>query len=175
MMPVFRTATATDIPTLQSLAHAIWHEAYEGIISTDQIAYMLEMMYSESVIAQELAQGVRWEIIADDNEDCGFISYEFAANNEVKLSKIYVRKEARGSGIAATALHRVAAYAEENGRHSVFLTVNKQNQRAIRAYEKFGFRIADATVFAIGGGFMMDDYIMRRRIDKKDEQGESTV
>ena len=42
------------------------------------------------------------------------------------------------------------------------LAVNKNNATAIAAYLKHGFRIADAVVKEIGGGFVMDDYIMER-------------
>jgi ribosomal protein S18 acetylase RimI-like enzyme len=40
------------------------------------------------------------------------------------------------------------------------LAVNKHNAQAIAAYRKNGFRVADAVVKDIGGGFVMDDYIM---------------
>jgi ribosomal protein S18 acetylase RimI-like enzyme len=41
----------------------------------------------------------------------------------------------------------------------MYLQVNKQNN-AQHFYNKHGFRIREAAVFAIGGGFVMDDYIM---------------
>jgi ribosomal protein S18 acetylase RimI-like enzyme len=40
------------------------------------------------------------------------------------------------------------------------LAVNKSNRSAISAYLKHGFRVGDAVVKDIGGGFVMDDYIM---------------
>jgi RimJ/RimL family protein N-acetyltransferase len=42
--------------------------------------------------------------------------------------------------------------------------VNKANVRAQRAYEQFGFRRIEDAVFDIGGGYVMDDYIMARRV-----------
>lgn len=162
--PLFRPAASADIPTLQSLARVIWHEAYEDIIALDQIAYMLDLMYATDVIAGELASGTVWEIIEHNGKACGFISYGFSENRAVKLSKIYISAEARGTGVSGTALERVIAYARENGRTSVYLTVNKQNRRAIRAYEKNGFSIVSATVFDIGHNFFMDDYVMSRAV-----------
>lgn len=158
---LFRSATPADIPLLQSLAHAIWHEAYRGIITPEQIAYMLRMMYSDRAIADEIARGIVWEIIEHNGNACGFISYSLADNNVVKLSKVYFKAGARGVGLARVALERIIDYARDNRRTSVHLTVNKQNRRAIRAYEKSGFVIADAAVFDIGNNFVMDDYIMR--------------
>ena len=40
------------------------------------------------------------------------------------------------------------------------LAVNKRNAAAIAAYRKHGFEIVEAVVKDIGGGFVMDDYIM---------------
>lgn len=161
MPPVFRTATPADIQTLQILAREIWREAYAGMITPEQIAYMLELMYADHVIAGEISSGMVWEIIELNGNACGFISYGMADNNAVKLSKIYIHKDTRGRGLAKAALQRIIDYACDNRRTSVYLTVNKQNRRAIRAYEKSSFVIADSAVFDIGNGFVMDDYIMR--------------
>ena len=83
---------------------------------------------------------------------------------QLKLSKIYIDKNFRGKSIAADALRRVIDYAAIKGRDHVFLTVNKNNKIAIRAYEKNGFVISDSVVTDIGNGFVMDDYIMKYKI-----------
>ncbi|MNC98616.1 Acetyltransferase (GNAT) family protein [compost metagenome] len=54
------------------------------------------------------------------------------------------------------------AEARQQGCHRLVLAVNKNNATAIAAYLKHGFRIADAVVTEIGGGFVMDDYIMEK-------------
>ena len=45
---------------------------------------------------------------------------------------------------------------------TLILNVNKNNVQAIRAYEKNGFAIREAVVVDIGGGFVMDDYVMAK-------------
>jgi hypothetical protein len=42
--------------------------------------------------------------------------------------------------------------------------VNRHNQTAIAAYYKHGFHISETSVREIGGGFLMDDYIMVKEI-----------
>ena len=49
----------------------------------------------------------------------------------------------------------------KKGKDYVYLTVNKNNKTAIRAYEKNGFVITTSVVTDIGQGFVMDDYIMK--------------
>lgn len=156
----FRQAGAGDIALLQKLARRIWDEAYGQMLSKGQIDYMLRMMYSDKVVAGELLNGVVWELIVIDGEQCGYLSYKFEGDDAVKLSKIYIDKKYRGTALAADCLQRVKNYAAMHGKGRVFLTVNKNNKQAIRAYEKNGFAITDSVVSDIGQGFVMDDYIM---------------
>jgi ribosomal protein S18 acetylase RimI-like enzyme len=57
-------------------------------------------------------------------------------------------------------IERAGAVARERGCSRLVLAVNKNNRDAIAAYLKHGFRVADAVVKDIGGGYVMDDYIM---------------
>jgi RimJ/RimL family protein N-acetyltransferase len=164
---VFRRTTIDDIQMIQTLARRIWEEAFNQLLSNAQIEYMLEMMYSSKVIEAEIARGTIWELIYLEGEVVGYISYSFEKDNSVKLSKIYISVENRGTGIADAALKRVIRYAMENDRNCVYLTVNKGNKRAIRAYEKSGFSITESVVTDIGHGFVMDDYIMKYYCNNK--------
>lgn len=146
---------------LRRLARAIWLEAYDELLSRGQIQYMLERMYAPETISGELDAGMIWEIIRSGDEEIGFLSYGAGQGGAIKLAKIYLAREARGSHVAAAALNRVIRHAQEAGADSVYLTVNKRNHRAVRAYEKAGFVREDAVVTDIGGGYVMDDYIMR--------------
>jgi len=42
--------------------------------------------------------------------------------------------------------------------------VNRDNAKAIRAYERCGFAIRERGDFAIGEGFVMEDFIMVRAL-----------
>ncbi len=48
----------------------------------------------------------------------------------------------------------------EVGARTIWLTVNRRNERAIGAYRRAGFREVRAQVTDIGGGYVMDDYVM---------------
>jgi|SRR5208337_423041 len=156
----FKLMTMEDIPVVQDLARHIWEEAYNDLLSKEQIHYMLTIMYSSRVISEELYGGTIWEIIFQEGNPCGYVSYSISGDDAVKLSKIYIEKSSRGKGIADEAIRRVLRYAAEKGKARVFLTVNKSNARAIRAYEKNGFAVTDSVVKDIGNGFVMDDYVM---------------
>ncbi len=167
MQHFFRQAVIEDISGIRALACRIWYEAYSGILSKEQTDYMLQMMYSEKVIKEELLSGTVWDLIIAGGRPCGYLSYAVSEDNSVKLSKIYIEKDFRGRSIAADAIDRVKQYAVRNGKDHVYLTVNKNNRPAIRAYEKNGFAITASVVTDIGRGFVMDDYIMKCFVEDK--------
>jgi len=156
-----RTATEADIPTLRSLAQQIWRDYYPAIITPDQIEYMLEWMYAPEVIRSELAAGIVWELILREAEPVGFLAYGHeAVAREVTLHKVYVQTALHGQGLGQLALAHVKAKAVAWNARRIVLRVNKRNERAIRAYERAGFTVAETLVSNIGGGFVMDDYLM---------------
>ena len=48
---------------------------------------------------------------------------------------------------------------------AMYLTVNKHNDLGIRAYLGKGFETIDAVETDIGNGFVMDDFIMEKRVE----------
>jgi ribosomal protein S18 acetylase RimI-like enzyme len=150
---------------LRTLARIIWEEYYPGIISREQIDYMLARMYDAETIRQEMADGVTWDLVRRRTEPVGFISCSYdAAARRVKLGKLYLLPAWHGHGIGRRMLEHVRDKFAALGADEIRLQVNKQNTRAIRAYERAGFSIREAVVTDIGGGFVMDDFIMVLRL-----------
>jgi ribosomal protein S18 acetylase RimI-like enzyme len=157
----FARATPTDIALLQVLAGRIWRAHYPSIISVEQIEYMLDRMYGADVIEQEMRAGTCWELIRDGEGAVGFLSYSLDHTAaRFKLHKLYVLVERHGQGLGRAGLARVMGVAAALGAREVSLYVNKKNQKAIRAYERAGFTVAESVTSEIGGGFVMDDYRM---------------
>lgn len=160
-----RRAAVTEIPLLRALAREIWMACYPGIISVEQIEFMLGWMYSAEQIAREMEAGVEWELLLAGKAVAGFQAYGLEADGRVKLHKLYLRPEAQGHGYARQALEHVLEQARSLGAGEVWLQVNKRNGRAVAAYRKAGFRITSEGTFSIGGGFVMDDYLMAKTLE----------
>ena len=162
-MPLnLRPATADDIPLLRTLAQRIWRECYPGIITAEQIEFMLGWMYSAEQLASEFAECVPWELVEESGEPIGFLSYKLEADGRVKLNKLYLLPELHGQGLGQAMLARALAHAAARGAHELRLRVNKHNTRALRSYDRAGFQIVESLTADIGGGFVMDDYILAR-------------
>ncbi len=158
----FRVAAARDIPVIQDLSSLIWREYYPGIITREQIDYMLAKMYSSDVIGEEIGrQGYRYVIVSHGTSPIGYIAYHFEeGTRRLLLSKLYLLPSYHGKGVGRQMLAYVKEDAVRTGAEGVYLFVNKHNVKAIQAYERFGFVKAQALVTDIGGGFVMDDYRM---------------
>ena len=54
----------------------------------------------------------------------------------------------------------------ESDLSKITLAVSKYSLDTFKAYEKFGFENHGSVVQEIGGGFVMDDYEMAKRIEQ---------
>ena len=151
-----------DAGDIAVLAARIWHRHCPGIISGAQIDYMLAQRYTPRLLREQLASPENWwdKLLADE-ELAGFSNYFLAEKpGEMKLDKIYVHQAHQRKGYGGRLLSRALQVSRAQGCARLILAVNKRNLNAIAFYRKHGFRIVDSAVKDIGGGFVMDDYIM---------------
>jgi GNAT superfamily N-acetyltransferase len=154
-----------EIDTLLPLASAIWHSHYPGIITVEQIDYMLARGYTREVILDEIEhQGIEWLIIRDGIKMTGFISVGPYGDGVMKLHKLYLLPEHHGKGIGALALAEVERVAKRHNAGKLVLNVNRFNRKAISAYQRAGWFVADEVVVDIGNGYVMNDYVMAKQL-----------
>jgi diamine N-acetyltransferase len=153
-----------DAAAISALAREIWYPHYSAIISRAQIEYMLEQRYDPQIIRAELEGGdAWWDKLLVNGRMIGFTSCFLTGKaGEMKLDKLYVHHDHQRKGYGRMLLDRVLGIARAHGCTTLILAVNKHNYNAIAAYDKYGFRIAESVVKDIGGGFVMDDYIMQK-------------
>ena len=151
---------------MQRLAERIWRAHYPGIISLEQIEYMLEQGYALDTLEAFLGAPTRGlELAKAGGEIVGFAAWFVTDRaHEAKVDKLYVLPSRQRQGLGGRLIACVADYAAYSGARTLILTVNRNNVQAIRAYEKYGFAIREAVVVDIGHGFVMDDYVMAKSI-----------
>ena len=161
----FEMATISDIPILQDAAYRIWHAHYPGIITVEQIDYMLAEGYSTDRIRSEMTdQGIAWLKILDGQEMVGFASFGPYGEQTIKLHKLYLDVACHGKGIGSAALAEVERLSTAAGATAILLNVNKYNHKAIASYQRNSYKLSESVVNDIGNGFVMDDYVMKKTL-----------
>ena len=153
---------------LAALASEIWHEYWPALIGEAQTDYMVEQFQSLEAIERDLAEHAYeyWFLrAAEDGRTVGYTGGRVEPEtNRFFISKIYLLKEHRGEGLCSATIRFYERLARERGLDALYLTVNKRNEMAIRAYKAKGFEVIDAAETDIGDGYIMDDYIMEKKL-----------
>ena len=163
--------TEPNFPVLRQLADTIWRQHYVGIISVGQIDYMLAGRFTDEALRAHMQAADKWlELLRVSGTPVGYCGYEVASGDRseaspaaMKLGQLYVLETHRGMGLGRFMLGHIESRARELGCRSLWLQVNKQNTGAIGFYRAAGLEVVREAVFEIGGGFVMDDYVMRKR------------
>jgi len=161
--PSIERGASTDLPEVAALAEEIWRAYYPGILSQGQIDYMLPRGYAPEALARygrEPGAGVAF--VRAGGERVGFACWHRHGAATTKLDKLYVRTTLHARGLGRALVAHVAAAARDDGATTLVLNVNKGNAAAIAFYERAGFALRESVVVDIGGGFVMDDYVMAR-------------
>ena len=149
-----------EILITANLAEVIWNEHYVPIIGQEQINYMIDKFQSPLAIENQIStENYEYYLIYHLSEPSGYLSVRHTGN-ELFLSKFYVIKEKRGTGLGKKGFGFIAGRAKELGAQRITLTVNKNNNNSIKAYESLGFKNDGPVIADIGGGYVMDDFKM---------------
>ena len=103
---------------------------------------------------------------------------ECKKNAKIRNDTLFVIERARAEDAATSALtEAVLAFAKENGFEQLNLEVRSDNARAIRLYEKYGFRklCTFPDFFKIDGESIDFDLMNLELTPAGDQQGQATV
>jgi ribosomal protein S18 acetylase RimI-like enzyme len=159
-------ATDDDLAAVAALAQVVWRKHYPGIITPEQIEYMLARGYARAALRRFLSEeGAGLDLAHVDGRFAGFAAYHRSESpDELKLDKLYIDQQFQSQGVGRRLIEATEAAAHAQRRTTIILNVNKNNAQAIRAYARNGFVVREAVVVDIGAGFVMDDYIMAKRL-----------
>lgn len=151
-------AQSGDLGVIAQLATLTWNQHYPAIISQQQIDYMLQRMYSEeSLKEQMMVKQHRFFLIQSNESYIGFISVNQEKDNEWFLNKFYIDQNYAAKGLGTKVLGDLK---KQLAPQKITLTVNRQNFKSINFYFKQGFVIERVADFDIGNGFVMNDFVM---------------
>lgn len=154
--------TKTEIATFYPELVEIWSEVFTPIIGAKQVAYMLHVYQSKENIAAEIASGVHYYALYLDESCVGYTAYALKSDY-LYISKLYIKAAYRGQGYMREIFTWYDELSQKYGLDQQ-LRVNQHNERAIAVYEHLGFEQVATDVADIGNGFVMDDYIYRKKL-----------
>jgi diamine N-acetyltransferase len=164
--PKLAPLTRADFDTLAALARQIWLAHYSTIITTEQIEYMLEGRFTAANLERYLGASDRWMLVLwIEGQAVGYCSYALTkAPREMKLEQLYLLPTLHGRGLGRQMLEHVEAHSKRLGCDTLMLQVNKRNTSASHVYLRSGFEVREEVVIDIGKGYVMDDFIMAKRL-----------
>lgn len=159
-----RVCDDMGIAEVASMADTIWREYYSSFIPAEQIDYMLDSVQSPEAIKEQVtARDYEYYFIRSGSKNIGYAGLQ-PGDGKMKLSKLYILREHRGRGYAREAMTFIENLCRRRRLCAVWLTVNRNNTPSMEIYRKSGFEVVREEVADIGGGFVMDDYIMEKTI-----------
>ncbi|WP_230118759.1 GNAT family N-acetyltransferase [Arthrobacter sp. Bi83] len=176
MTHTIRKAAADDAGRLAELAAVTFPLACPPGSSREDIAAHLANTLSERHFRAYLADPAVTVLVIDAGEDLrGYsllvdrptsdpgVASALNALPSVELSKCYVHPDHHGLGAAAELMHASLESAAGTGAAGMWLGVNSENAKAIRFYEKSGFRKVGTKSFQLGST-VEHDFVMERRL-----------
>ena len=158
--------TDDQLRQLAAIASGIWHECFPGIISLEQIDYMVERFQSYEAMCRQISEeNYRYYFICDGDEICGYTGFRpEPEEGRMFLSKLYLRSQCRGKGLSSKAIDFLVSECRRLGLGRIRLTVNINNHQAINVYKHKGFVVIFDQKADIGRGFYMDDHVMELEV-----------
>ncbi|UUC47111.1 GNAT family N-acetyltransferase [Flavobacterium cerinum] len=163
-MIITQVTSPQQLEIIRSLAYTIWPDTYGAILSEQQLNYMLDKIYAIPSLQEQQQNGQHFVLVEEDGVYYGFASYQINyKEGKTKLHKIYVLPQTQGKGIGKLLLGYIEQVVVENKNQSLLLNVNRFN-KAIDFYTRQGFEVVGEENIDIGEGYLMEDYIMEKKI-----------
>lgn len=162
----FRLAAPEDWKIIQSIAQTTWPVTYGQLLPAGQLEYMLDLIYSEESIKQQMEREHQFSIGYHAGEPLGFASVEkqYKSPANFMIHKLYILPSFQGKGIGKVFLDYLTVLARQTAHDTLMLKVFVKNQNAIRFYQHLGFHSIGEEVSELGKGYTVKDYVLIKKI-----------
>lgn len=168
-----RKATLEDTTAIANLGSYVYTLTFGHSVSPEDLSAYLDEAYSREATAKEITNPDKDLIVATDNQDqiIGFAlltrgtteSCLEGLHKTIELQRLYVHPKAHGGGVGKLLANCVEAMARRQGSEHLWLGVWEENVKAIKVYEKLGFKRVGSHNFRTGQ-VVQTDLIMLKRL-----------
>lgn len=146
-------AAPADATELAEVAAATFPLACPSRVAAEDIARFIDAQLSALRFTEYLADpDKRVLAVRDGGRIIGYaLLIHPAGEPAAELSKFYLLSEHHGTGAAKQLMRAALDWACETGALSIWLGVNRNNERAQAFYRKLGFAVTGTRTFEVGG------------------------
>ncbi len=157
-------ASNEDLWQIRELAQIIFPATYDKIVSAEQVNYMMNLFYNPEALRTQQASGQVFLILYFNAKASGYASYtKLNPEGDFRLNKIYLDQQIQGKGLGRFLLNEVLSRVKAEGGRSLRLNVYRFN-KAVGFYRNMGFQLLKEELLDIGGGHILDDFVMEIKI-----------
>ena len=168
LMFTVRKATTKDCGLIHNMASIVFPATYKEIISTEQLDFMMDWMYSHENIRKQMEEeGHHYYLIYKDGQAAGYVSIQQEGDDLFHLQKIYVLPYYQGAHCGSFLFREAVKYIRDVHPAPCIMELNvNRNNKAVGFYEHMGMKKSREGDFPIGNGYYMNDYIMQLKIEE---------
>lgn len=168
-----RAALLSDAEAIAKLGGHVFADSFGHSVTPEDLQNFLTESYTPPAISAELSHQDKTTLVAID--DAGVIkgfatlarnSTESCVENlddKVELQRLYVDVSAHRQGVGSLLVKSMEKIAKEEGFRNMWLGVWDENHKAMRAYEKWGYKVVGDHDFTIGS-IVQTDFIMTKAL-----------
>ena len=163
-----RMAEFADLASLLDLAQTSFVQAFTEGNKPENVQAYLSQAFTSVQLEKEWRNPASTFLLASlEGRLVGYTKVNLAAAqtdvqdpDSLEVARLYTLEEVWGKGVGQFLLDAALAFAKEKGKTFVWLGVWEHNARAIRFYEKNGFKAFGSHPFPFGDE-IQNDWLMR--------------
>ncbi len=169
-----RISTINDLQILTRISEQSFREAFENNnTSSENFEEYVKKAFSAAQLQNEIESSDSIFLLAED-QDKEAIGYgKLRQDNRrkdllngldcIEIERIYALKKYWGKGVGKALMLKMLELTKEQGYQHICLSVYEENPKAIRFYEKFGFKSVGIVEFKLGD-VIEDDVLMLKEV-----------
>jgi ribosomal protein S18 acetylase RimI-like enzyme len=163
-----REAEIADLASLLDVAQTSFVQAFTEGNNPENVQAYLSQAFTQVQLEKEWRNPASTFLLASlEGKLVGYTKVNLAAAqtdvqdpDSLEVARLYTLEEVWGRGVGQFLLDAALAFAKEKGKTFVWLGVWEHNARAIRFYEKNGFKAFGSHPFPFGDE-IQNDWLMR--------------
>ena len=168
-----RKLDITDLENLQKISILTFRETFEEVNTKEDMQKYLDENLSVEKLKSELENpNSEFYFAENDKLILGYLKINFGnaqtenqGNETLEIERIYVLKDFLGQKIGQILLNKAIEIGKKKNLEFLWLGVWEENHRAIKFYEKNGFKVFGKHKFVLVKD-VQTDLMMKLKIDK---------